>query len=125
MDLKSNHASPVLTENSSLNIPRLALRPSLLACSSPAAIFSPGLHLTVPRKKPGILDDVRSTGWLDAMKASSPPPKRISRDVNNEDGAADTDLAHRTWMVMVISAFFQLLLYSPIGRLWRPLKEYY
>ncbi|KAK4745468.1 hypothetical protein SAY87_011780 [Trapa incisa] len=99
MDLKTNHASPVLTESSSVNISRLAFRQNMLPCSSPTAVLSTGLHLTVPRKKTGILDDVRSTGWLDAMIASSPPPKRVTRDANEKDGAADTELSYQTWMV--------------------------
>ncbi|PKI65751.1 hypothetical protein CRG98_013823 [Punica granatum] len=115
MDLKSNPTSPVLPENTPLNISRLALRPSVVPCLSPTAVFSAGLHLTIPRKKTGILDDVRSTGWLDSMKASSPPPKRITRDANDESGAADTDLAYRIWMLKYpsgLSSFEQIASYA-------------
>ncbi|KAK4355924.1 hypothetical protein RND71_024895 [Anisodus tanguticus] len=34
----------------------------------------------IPRKKPGRLDDVRSNGWLDAMKSSSPPSKKVQKE---------------------------------------------
>jgi len=39
--------------------------------------------LNIPRKKTGILEDVFSCGWLDAMKSSSAPPKNITMDVNH------------------------------------------
>lgn len=115
MDLKSSSPSPVLTENVSINKSWMALLPNSLLCSSPPGTFPAGLHLTIPRKKTGILDDVRASGWLDAMKASSPPPRMMIRDFNTEDAAADADAVYRTWMVcwlsflpLVVKIFWQL-----------------
>jgi trehalose 6-phosphate phosphatase len=77
MDLKSNHASPVLTDPAPINKSRLG-HSSLLPYSQPGASLSSTKYMTIPRKKPGKLDDVRSNGWLDAMISSSPPRKRVS-----------------------------------------------
>lgn len=101
MDLKSNHASPVLTETSPINKSRLGPRADLLPCSVPSAPFSPGLYLTIPRKKNGILDDVRSATWVDAMKLSSPPPKIKTKDIGNDVVAAEADVGYQTWMVIL------------------------
>ncbi|KAL7242068.1 hypothetical protein ACSBR1_014611 [Camellia fascicularis] len=49
--------------------------------------------LTSPRKKPGKLDDVQSNGWLDAIKSSSPPSKKI---LKNHD---DSDITYCFWML--------------------------
>ncbi|PPR85333.1 hypothetical protein GOBAR_AA35359 [Gossypium barbadense] len=51
----------------------------------------------------GILDDVRASSWLDAMKSSS-PRHTSTRDYNNEIVSADTDVAYRTWMAKYPSA---------------------
>ncbi|XP_010053438.1 probable trehalose-phosphate phosphatase F isoform X2 [Eucalyptus grandis] len=58
----------------------------------------------IPRRKPGILDDVRSNGWLDAMKASSPPRKKLVRDFTFEAAADDSDAAYVSWMLKHPSA---------------------
>lgn len=100
MDLKSNHTSPVLTESAPIGKSRLGVHSSLLPYSPPGAAFSSNLLLTIPRKKTGILDDVRSNSWLDAMKASSPPHKKITKDLNNGLALADTDVAYRNWLVI-------------------------
>lgn len=105
MDLKSNHTAPVLTDPPPLSQSRLRIHSSLLPYSPPGAAFSPGLFLTIPRKKNGILDDVRSCSWLDAMKSSSPPHRKIAKDVNNEIAASDADIAYCTWMVLFISSY--------------------
>lgn len=102
MDLKSNHTSPVMTDPPPLSKSRLGVHSSLLPYSPPGA-FSP-LLLTIPRKKTGILDDVRSCSWLDAMKSSSPPHRKITKDVNNEFASSDADIAYRTWMVLLSSS---------------------
>lgn len=104
MDLKSNHASPVLTEASPINKSRRGLRAKLLLCSAPSASFSPGLPLISPKMKHAILDDVRSATWLDAMKSSSPPPKLITKDIDNDIGASEPDVAYQTWMLKYPSA---------------------
>lgn len=98
MDPTSNHSSPVLTEPATINKSRsLCLHSNVLPRSAPAA-YSPGLYLTIPRKKAVILDDVRSSGWLDSMKSSSPPPKK-SKDTDGDIMEDDLDDAYRTWMV--------------------------
>lgn len=104
MDLKSSHTSPVLTDPPPMNKAILGVHSSLLPYSSPRAAFSPCLLLTIPRKKTGILDDVRSSGWLDAMKSSSPPPMKITKAVNNEYASYDADVAYNAWKVKYPSA---------------------
>ncbi|KAF2311719.1 hypothetical protein GH714_026360 [Hevea brasiliensis] len=107
MDLKSNNA-PVLTDSAPISKSRLGVHSSLLPYN-PGAAFSSNLFLTIPRKKTGVLDDVRSSSWLDAMKSSSPPHKRITKDLSNEFASADTDVAYATWTLKYPSAltFFE------------------
>lgn len=102
MDLKSNHTAPVLTDPAPLSNTRLGVHSSLFPYSPSGAAFTPGLLLTIPRKKTGVLDDVRSCSWLDAMKASSPPHRKIIKDVN-EFAPSDADVAYRTWTVLFIA----------------------
>ncbi|XP_041007729.1 trehalose-phosphate phosphatase A-like [Juglans microcarpa x Juglans regia] len=105
MDLKSNHATPVLTDPAApINKSRLGMHSSLLPYSPPLAVFPPGILLTIPRKKAGILDEFRSSIWLDAMKSSSPPPKKITKDVSNEYSSTDADVAYNAWMAKYPSA---------------------
>ncbi|CAN1159080.1 Trehalose-phosphate phosphatase A [Linum perenne] len=98
MDLKPNHASPVLPD--SAPVPKSRLHSTQLPC--PVATFSPNLCLTVPRKKAGLLDDVRSSSWLDAMKASS-PPKRLTKEQSNEHAFPD-DNGYLNWLIRYPSA---------------------
>ncbi|KAF8412406.1 hypothetical protein HHK36_000370 [Tetracentron sinense] len=104
MDMKSNHGAPVLTDPAPINKSRLGIPSNLLPYSPTGAAFSPSLHLTIPRKKPGKLDDVRASGWLDAMKASSPPRKKLTKDFNFEVVSDDTDVAYRIWTLKYPSA---------------------
>lgn len=104
MDLKSNHTAPVLTDPVPLSKSRLRVHSTLFPYSPPGAAFSPELFLTVPRKKTGVLDDVRSSSWLDAMKASSPPHRKITKAFNNEFPSSDADFAYRAWMLNYPSA---------------------
>ncbi|CAN8325600.1 unnamed protein product [Cochlearia groenlandica] len=53
------------------------------------------------RKKIDKLDDVRSNGWLDAMISSSPPGKRVAKDLNLEIAPED-DFSQ--WMLKYPSA---------------------
>ncbi|KAJ8752895.1 hypothetical protein K2173_008630 [Erythroxylum novogranatense] len=99
MDLKSNHTAPVLTDQSTLGVHN-----SLLQYSPRGAAFSSNLLLTIPRKKTGVLDDIRSSGWLDAMMSSSPPHKKINKDIQNELPLADADFAYRSWLLKYPSA---------------------
>ncbi|ONI06707.1 hypothetical protein PRUPE_5G075400 [Prunus persica] len=50
------------------------------------------------------LDDVRSNGWLDAMKSSSPPRKKLIKDFNFEVASDDVDNAYCSWMLKHPSA---------------------
>lgn len=104
MDLKANH-TPLLTDTATLTRTRsrLGVTSSLLPCSptaTAAATFPHGPLLAIPRKKTGVLDDVRSNGWLDAMKSSSPTHKKISKEVVGHGvTSSDTDAAYFTWLV--------------------------
>ncbi|KAL9225231.1 hypothetical protein vseg_001180 [Gypsophila vaccaria] len=102
MDLKT----PVLADPAPINNSRLSMHSSLLSYSpqSQRAIFAPGLLLSIPRKKPGVLDDVRSASWLDAMISSSPPPKKRAFDATTEQESPDVDAAYSTWMLKYPSA---------------------
>ncbi|MED6106867.1 hypothetical protein PIB30_008565 [Stylosanthes scabra] len=83
MELNSSHVSPVLTESVAVNKSRLGIHSSLLPysqqdSSSPLSPAAGKLSRTGSRKSAaGNIDDVRFNGWLDAMKASSPPRKKI------------------------------------------------
>ncbi|XP_061369013.1 trehalose-phosphate phosphatase A-like [Gastrolobium bilobum] len=116
MDLKSNH-NPVLTDTAHITKSRLGVHSSLLPYSHPGATFPHGLLLNIPRRKTGILEDVRSSGWLDAMKSSSPPPKKIAKDVCHGFASpeADTASAYFNWLLKYPSAlmsFEQIMNYA-------------
>lgn len=98
MELKSNHASPVLTDPAPINKSRLGIPSSLMPYSQQGASFSSGKYVSIPRKKPAKLDDVRSNGWLDAMKSSSPPRKKLIMDFIVE--VDDAEIAYCSWMVI-------------------------
>lgn len=101
--MKTNHASPVLTDPAPMNKSRLGMHSSLLPYSQPGAAFSSSLYLAIPRKKPGKLDDVLSNGWLDAMKSSSPPRKKFLKEINDVP-SGDTDVPYYSWLVKYPSA---------------------
>ncbi|KAF8032848.1 hypothetical protein BT93_D1665 [Corymbia citriodora subsp. variegata] len=110
MEMKPNHASPVLTDPAPVTKSRLGIRSSLLP--QHGAPLSSNKYITIPRKKPGILDDVRSNGWLDAMKASSPPRKKLVKDFFFEVAADDSDAAYVSWMhkhPSALNSFEQLM----------------
>ncbi|KAG6753402.1 hypothetical protein POTOM_043470 [Populus tomentosa] len=105
MDLKSNHSAPVLTDSAPLSKSRLrGYRGLMLPYSPSGAPFSPNLLLSIPRRKTGVLDDVRSCGWLDAMKSSSPTHKKFAKDINHELSSPDPEVAYRTWLLKYPSA---------------------
>lgn len=104
MDLKANHTAPILTDSTTVNKSGLGMHTGLLPLSPPGAAFSQNLLLTIPRKKTGILDDVRASGWLDAMKSSSPPHKKTTKDVN--DHAASDEVIYRNWLVILSPLWF-------------------
>ncbi|XP_031123758.1 probable trehalose-phosphate phosphatase F [Ipomoea triloba] len=103
MDMNSTKASPVLTDPAPLNKSRLGIHSPVLPYSQSGTSFSASM-LTIPRKKPGKLDDVRSNGWLDAMKSSSPPRKKILKDFSVEIITNDADVDYFSWMVKYPSA---------------------
>ncbi|CAH9102600.1 unnamed protein product [Cuscuta epithymum] len=106
MELNSATASPVITTDpSALNKSRLGIHPAaVLPYSQSAAPFATAM-LTVPaRKKPGKLDDVRSNGWLDAMISSSPPRKKMVKDLSVEAVIDDADVEYVCWMIKYPSA---------------------
>uniref|UniRef100_A0A1D1Y9G0 Trehalose 6-phosphate phosphatase n=2 Tax=Anthurium amnicola TaxID=1678845 RepID=A0A1D1Y9G0_9ARAE len=106
MDLRPNHNSPVLTDPVPVNKSRLGMPSNVLPCTPPAASFPSPLYAALSRKKPvpGKLDDVRSSGWLDAMKSSSPPRKKLNKDHGFEFSSDDPDVAYRSWMLKYPSA---------------------
>lgn len=104
MDLKSNHTAPVLTDHVPISKPRLEVYSSLFPYSPSGAAFSPGSFLTMPRKKTGIIEDFRSSSWLDSMKSSSPPHMKMAKDINQDIISTDSDIAYSTWMVLLIAA---------------------
>ncbi|GLT78368.1 hypothetical protein SLA2020_499060 [Shorea laevis] len=101
MELKSNHASPVLTDPTPLNKSRLVNR---LPYAQSGGSFSSGKCVTISRKKPGKLDDVLPHGWLDAMRSSSPPRKKFIIDCNVDVPSDDSDNAYCSWMLNYPSA---------------------
>ncbi|KAF3642002.1 putative trehalose-phosphate phosphatase G [Capsicum annuum] len=58
----------------------------------------------IPRRKPGRLDDVRSNGWLDAMKSSSPPSRKVQKESGIEDFSDDAKGVYSSWMFKYPSA---------------------
>lgn len=114
MDLKSKHNSPVIAEPVPINKSRLGIASSLLPYPLPGAAFSHGLYLTIPKKKTGVLDDVRSCSWIDGMKSSSPPSKK-TKAAKTDLAPEDADLGYRTWMLKYPSAllsFQQIMNYA-------------
>ncbi|KAL6986065.1 trehalose-phosphatase [Sarracenia purpurea var. burkii] len=114
MDLKSTNASPVLADPAHINKPRLGIHSNLLPYSQSGQSFSSAMR-TIPRKKPGKLDDVRSNGWLDAMISSSPPHKKLLKDFNVEVASNDSDIAYYSWMLKypsAINCFEQIINHS-------------
>lgn len=100
MDLKSGSTSPILTDSA-----RLGIHSALLPYAHNGSAFSPALLLTIPRKRPGLLDDVKST-LLDTMILSSPTHNRIIKDSNGETAQSDGLLAYQNWMVQLYMFVF-------------------
>ncbi|KAL8552543.1 hypothetical protein ACS0TY_001291 [Phlomoides rotata] len=96
MDLKTNNTSPVLTD-------RLGIHSALMPYSPNSSSFAPTLFLTIPRRRPGILDDVRSS-LIDAMKSSSPTHNTLTIESNSETTLTNGDLAYCNWMLKYPSA---------------------
>ncbi|GAB2294117.1 hypothetical protein Dimus_028336 [Dionaea muscipula] len=89
-----------------------------LAYPPPRGGFSRNLNLSIPRRKTGVVDDLRS-GWIDAMKSSSPPPPpKIAYDASFPSEPADPDAAYSTWMLKYPSALksFEQITYFAKGK---------
>ncbi|QCD81263.1 probable trehalose-phosphate phosphatase F [Vigna unguiculata] len=106
MDLKSSHVSPVLTDPVPVNKSRLRMHSSLLAYSQQDSPVSPGKYSrSNSRKSTGSVDDVKSNGWLDAMKASSPPRKKQLKGSSVQIASIDFEIEdYCTWMLEYPSA---------------------
>lgn len=103
MDMKSNHASPVLADAAPMSNSRLGIHPAVLPYPTNGPAFSSNLFLTIPRKKSGILDDVRSS-LFDTMKSSSPTHNMLTKESSTETTLSDSDLAYRDWLLKYPSA---------------------
>ncbi|XP_027361442.1 probable trehalose-phosphate phosphatase F [Abrus precatorius] len=88
-----SHVSPVLTDPVPVNKSRLGIHSSLLTYSQPDSPHSSGKYSrTGSRKSAANLDDVRSNDWLDAMKASSPPRKKLLKGSIAQVASIDKDI---------------------------------
>ncbi|KAH6794968.1 Haloacid dehalogenase-like hydrolase superfamily protein [Perilla frutescens var. hirtella] len=104
MDMKSTKGSPILADSVPINKSRLGIHSSLLPCSQSGTSFTTAVP-SIPRKKPGKLDDVCSNGWLDAMKSSSPPRKKVLKDFNFVELVPDdAEAAYESWKIRYPSA---------------------
>ncbi|KAF7115847.1 hypothetical protein RHSIM_RhsimUnG0046800 [Rhododendron simsii] len=103
MDMTSNHNAPVLTDPPPMTLTksRLGIHSSLY--QPHGVVFSPTLFQSIPWKKPLIVNDVRSSSWLDAMKSSSPTHRKKAKESSTELASTDTDFYH-SWMLKYPSA---------------------
>lgn len=105
MDLNSTEGSSVVADPALITKSTLGAHSSLMPYPQSGQAF-PSSIFVVPRKKPGKLEDVLSNGWLDAMKSSSPPRKKVFKDFSSADVVLDdADIAHQSWMVCSPSIF--------------------
>uniref|UniRef100_A0A6N2MLH1 Trehalose 6-phosphate phosphatase n=1 Tax=Salix viminalis TaxID=40686 RepID=A0A6N2MLH1_SALVM len=102
MELQSNHSAPVLTDSAPLSKSRLGGYRGLMSYSLPGAAFPQ--DLSVPWRKTGVFDDVRTIGWLDAMISSSPTHKKFTKEINHELSSPDPEVAYRAWLLKYPSA---------------------
>ncbi|KAL6012680.1 hypothetical protein ACLOJK_003169 [Asimina triloba] len=109
MDINSSNASPVLADSTPLTQSRLGIPLNLIpvpsATSSSTPGFSSSRFFTLNRKKPKPtkLDDVRASGWLDAMKASSPTHRNLDKDAATDC----SDATYHSWMVRLLIELIQ------------------
>ncbi|XP_019247776.1 PREDICTED: probable trehalose-phosphate phosphatase F isoform X1 [Nicotiana attenuata] len=103
MDLNSAKASSILTDTSLINKSRFRIHSNYCLIHNREPSISTSV-LMIPRKKPGKIDDVRSNGWLDAMKSSSPPSKKVQKEVDVKDYSDDSDIVYCSWMFKYPSA---------------------
>lgn len=100
MDLKSSHVSPVLTDPVPVNKSRLGMPSGMLSYSQDPPPPTPAKYTKSGSRKSVVsLDDVRSNGWLDSMKASSPPRKKVVKGTNNTQVYDSDSEDYYSWMV--------------------------
>lgn len=118
MDINSNLGSPVLADSAVMNNSSLGIHTALLPYSPNSAAFNSSLLLQIPRMIPGILDDVMSSGWLDAMKSSSPTHNKLTKNFGSEPASTDDNLAYKNWLLKYPSAFssFEQITHSAKGK---------
>ncbi|KAL9231100.1 hypothetical protein vseg_006363 [Gypsophila vaccaria] len=96
----SGKTSPVLTESSPIKESRVGIHSNIMGCAQPGgAAFSSGLYIPIPnKKKSSKLEDVLSNGWLDAMRSSSPPRKKLFKDFKVGVVSDDSEFCYSSWM---------------------------
>lgn len=108
----SGQSSPVLTDPSPIKESRVGIHPSFIPYSQSGTSLSTAMYIPIPKKKPSKVEDVLSNGWLDAMKASSPPRKRLFlKDFNVAVYSDDGEVAYSSWMIKhpsALSSFKQI-----------------
>ncbi|OAY68010.1 putative trehalose-phosphate phosphatase 2 [Ananas comosus] len=118
MDLKTTHNSPVITDPVPVSKSRLSLSSNLMPYSPTSAGYSsPSLYINIPRRKPipDLLDNVRANSWLDAMKSSSPPRKKLNKDFGLDNESDEIDHPYLTWMIKypsALSSFEEITAYA-------------
>ncbi|VFR02220.1 unnamed protein product [Cuscuta campestris] len=100
MELNSTTASPVLADPPPVIKSRRGIPSACLKSSTPLATS----RIPTQRKKRGKLDDVRYNGWLDRMISSSPPRRRVLKDLRAEAGHDEADVEYVRWMTKYPSA---------------------
>ncbi|KAJ8449379.1 hypothetical protein Cgig2_002511 [Carnegiea gigantea] len=98
MDMMSGQSSPVLTDSSPMKESRVGMHSSLTSYSQSGTSFSTGKYIQIPKKKAGKLEDAMANGWLDAMKSSSPPSKKLFKDLNGGVLSSDDEFSYASWM---------------------------
>lgn len=107
----SGQSSPVLTDPSPIKESRVGIHPSFIPYSQSGTSLSTAMYIPIPKKKPSKVEDVLSNGWLDAMKASSPPRKRLFlKDFNVAVYSDDGEVAYSSWMVKNLPPCYLFLL---------------
>lgn len=98
-------SSPIPSESAPLNNSRVELSSNIIPYPVAAQAPSSSLYSSALSKSKGVLgkfDDAHVSGWLDAMKSSSPPRKQLNMDVISEPSIDETNVAYCTWMVSFV-----------------------
>ena len=98
--MMSGQSSPVLADSSPMES-RVGMHPRLISYAQSGASFSTGEYIQIPKKKAGKLEDVMANGWLDAMKSSSPPSRKLFKDLNGGVLTSDDEFSYSSWMVPI------------------------